>query len=565
MIDNFIIMFDNFMLVSAKFILPWILPIQIIIWVAFIYVIIKICKIINYGFNIYDNIKNDLQKFINEIDNIRILDNTSFLHLSTLSEAWLKFSKHVNFDKKECYITPKEYFNIDLLIEGNDPKKSFRKALLNILPSIGLLCTFTFILLGLIGIDPSEMDSINNLVKNLSSKFATSVISLLIAVIFIWIEKSKYSDLNTKCINLHNILSEHFLLVTQTDLLVRLNFKLDNLIIGQQESISSTNEKLDNQLSSLDTVNQQLGTQIQTLNTFASNIQNNSMESLNQMVKTFQNTLSENTAKQFKDISEIITKLSSAIEEVYVYQATYTENMKQTNEIAENSLEKQKEIANIIEGIIGNMQDEINKYKELISKNNEMISNSAEVITRLSDITGELAYAGEQFNEAAPSLNVVRESISDLTENLNKSIEQFKNISNEFSTDKFINVINEFKQGIKDSLEEIQSGLNDDAEIVRSNLDWYDEQLNRLTESSEEVIEKVHNSMSEYSKQTNIFLDNYLDKMRQTISFLNNHVEELDKSMKNNMSDLGNNFTNLNNTLVLIEKQIKEREVNVER
>jgi len=571
-------MIENFMSQSiSQFDLKELIPF-VVIWFIFIVAMFKICIIINDGFKICNNIKNDLQEFINKAKNVSFLEKSLFLNFPTLSNIGLRYTNYINFEKKESYISSKEFFNADTLIEDNDPKKNLRKALQNIIPSIGLLCTFTFILLGLFGIDPDKIGTINKLIQSLSSKFATSVISLLIAVIFIWIEKSKYSDLKVKCIEVQKILLDQFPLVTQTDLLVGLNSKLETLIKGQAEALSSTNtnldrqssyldtvnKQLDRQLNSLDNVNTQLCTQIQTLNTFAENIQNNSIESLNQMVKTFQSTLSENTTKQFQEISEVITNLSSTIEMVYEYQETYTENMKQTNEIAENSLEKQKESSIIIENIIRDINGEVNNYKELISQNNEMISQSNDIVSKLSDITGELAYAGEQFNEAAPSVNSIRESVSELTENLNKSIEQFNHISNEFSIDKFTMVIEKFKKGIKESLEEIQAGLNDDAEIVRGNLAWYDEQLNRLIEGSKEVIEKVHNSMSEYSEQTNIFLDRYIDTMRQTITFLNNHVEELDNSMKNNLSNLSNNFTNLNNTLSLIDTQMQEREVNAE-
>lgn len=478
-----------------------------------------------YSINkVYKLINDDLDKFL-KFEIASSVENCDdiFNKLETMSFAWHGYKKSITSDGKSL-INPKEFFNTENLITKNLKWKHFYRALPGIITSGGLLITFICILKGLIGIDPQKIETINTLIQGLGLKFIFSIIALLLSIAFVCWERCVYSEINRKVLNLNQKLVQLFPVVTQKDILINLSEKVG--LLSQTTGVIS--ERLNNQSDAI--------------NALATRMKEDSFESMKQMVEMFQTTLSENTSKHFAKISDNIIKLEEVITYIHDSHEEFVTRMEKVNNISENSLLRQEQIFEEITNVVASSKNKFEKFDNLLSSNNELFD-------KLFNTIGELAYASDQFSSVTPEMVKIKDSINELTTNLNNSVSYFKNVTNEMTGDKLEVMLSEFKQGIKDSLIEIQVGLNEDSQYIKDNFEWYQQQLEHFVENAKNVIDNVHSSMGKYTEETDHFLNNYDELMRRTIGTLNNHIDNLEDGLKNNLSELNDNFNILNKTL----------------
>lgn len=436
--------------------------------------------------------------------------NNIFGNYPNLLESWKNYKKRLDNNGKYALVHSREFFSREKLISLNTKNRDRIKALPGLLTAWGLLGTFVAILLGLTGIDPNNITTINNLVHGLYAKFSSSIVALGCSIYFVFLERGTYSKLGTSCNNLQQILEELFPTLSSNEILSNMEYNM--------------------------------GLQMDTMNSLSQSLAQNSLESIQTMVNMFRDTLTEGTAQQFKDITETINNLGNMVKELQETQNMFLNRMEIMNSNSETLLGQHKELLDSFSKTLNKIKDKVGMFEEAIDK-------SKEAYKSLSEVTGEIAYASEQFVSIAPALGENNASIKQLTQNLNECVEYFDNVTNEIAASKLDIVIHQFKEGIQTSLTDIQNGLNEDLSIIKEGYEWHDKQLNKLIETATENIDKIHSSMNDYTEKTSNFLANYDESIAKAISYLNTNIHTMDNSLKDNIKTLENNFSDLNKTL----------------
>lgn len=502
-----------------------------------VFILVSLSETIYYGLRVYKSYKGIIKSLHEVSDGLESLvllsDEDSedsedseflvqsadeiFLNHPVLNDTWQNFKKRLSKDKKYALVNPKEFFSRDKLINLNTKNRDRIRALPGLLTAWGLLGTFVAILMGLRGIDPNNIATINHLVHGLYAKFSSSIVALFCSIAFVFYERGLYSKVNIGCNNLQNVLEELFPTISGNEILSNLEMKMQ--------------------------------AQANTMSTLSQSLAQNSLESIEKMVDMFRNTLTEGTAEQFRDISNMVTNLASMMKDLHDSQESFMGRMDAMNKQSETCIEQHKDLLKSINDALSEIDKKVEIFKNVIDK-------SKETYESLSDITDKIALIGEQFASVVPSIDENNNSIKQLTTNLNQGVSYFNNVTNEISNAKLDELIHVFSDGIKESLTDIQNGLNEDLSIIKEGYEWHDKQLNKLIETATDNIEKIHSSMNDYTEKTSNFLASYDESIAKAISYLNTNVHTMDNSLKDNIKTLENNFTDLNKTLESVNNQM---------
>ena len=192
--------------------------------------------------------------------------NDIFDNYPILLESWNNYKKRLDNNGKYALVHSREFFSREKLISLNTKNRDRIKALPGLLTAWGLLGTFVAILLGLTGIDPNNIATINNLVHGLNAKFSSSIVALGCSIYFVFQERGIYSKLGVCCNNLQQILEELFPTLSSNEILSNMEYNM--------------------------------GLQVDTMNSLSQSLAQNSLESIQTMVNMFRDTLTEGTAQQ---------------------------------------------------------------------------------------------------------------------------------------------------------------------------------------------------------------------------------------------------------------------------
>lgn len=473
-------------------------------------------------FGLSKALKNSAEELKNVLDSTNIENlvkqcDRIFSKYPNLERTWESYKRRLNNSQTYALIHSREFFSREKLIGMNIQFMDIIKAVPGLLTAWGLLGTFIAILMGLSGIDPNNIETVSHLVNGLSAKFWSSIFALICSIIFVFIERAMYSIVKNSCINFQYAMEDVF-------------------------PTMSTNEILHN-------MENNMGIQVNTMNTLSKKLAQNSLESIEKMVDMFRKTLSDGATEQFRDIADTISELNSLMAEIQETQDLYLDRMDAVNTNSKILVEQHEQMLNSLFETV----EQVNKKVEIFKY---AIDSSKDAQEELSRIAGEIAYAGEQFATVTPSLDKNNALIKDLTDNLNRSVSYFNDVTNEMSSGKLNETISQFKEGVKSSLTDIQVGLNEDLQIIKEGYKWHDTQLNKLIDTATTNIDKIHSSMNDYSEKTSAFLSQYDESIAHAMNYLNNNIHTMDNSLKNNLRNLENNFSDLNKTLKNINEKV---------
>jgi len=513
-------------------------------------------KLINTIKNITTNIVNDenedKKEILNNIHNYVKGDSVSSLVSSNeispllLQNAWENYRAKLRKSDTGYFslVDAREFFNRDYLLNSALKKRDFIKTIPNILTSLGLAGTFIAILLGLIKINPGDMDTIKTLIMGLGGKFSSSIVALFCSILFIRNERQKYSQLNDVCIELQNKLNLVFPVRTTNEILSNIL----NTISSQSETMNKTMSSIEEK--SLSGVHEMVVKMETALQGFEKQSFNGLSRMVNEMVDKFEKAVSEQTVNKFNTVFEKVeqsfNQLTGIIDEIQGAQEDYLENMETLRSTSEVALENQKCVVETIKASLSTIQDEISKFTNLVNTNNECME-------KMFNITGELAYAGDQFNSAVPTLIETNNSINELSKSLNASIQHFKEISETVSIDKFQPIMETFKSDVSNLLSDIQNTLGT---VFIDAQNYFDDVPNMMAKIIQEQIHKIEQAMGNYSESTNSFLTSYDEHMHTAVNMLQTNINETQNAFESNISTLNKNFNKLSETLQVINNNL---------
>lgn len=473
-------------------------------------------------------------------------------------------------------------------------KKGINESFVNYAPtlltSLGILGTFLGIVLGLLEFNTTNVEgSIVKLLDGLKVAFITSVIGILGSILIKFlinaniitpkiIEEQKEQDIDIS--DLYNIMN------MQNENLIKLqNVLSDNQessIIGQMKlmrsDITDNNKKNNEQLlilsQHLNTIVELGNYQKESFNGFQFNLWNKLqdfadmlsksateqvIEALNNVIKDFNEKLTEQFGENFKQLNNAVIKL-----------VDWQENYK-------NQLEQMKNQFDLSVDSMSDMEKSIEQISTHSKSIPESMSNLEIVINTNQNQVEELNRHLEVFKDMRDK---AVEAVPAIKEQVEKTLEGFSNASNEImtniasSTDKISITLVQNAENFADNVSKTNGALIDSSDTLKSSSTEIREQLDAtildlnkhvrimiedLSSNSKDIStnfkavgESLEKELTKTNNKFNSMLDDSTNKLQVSIENLSNEqlkhtkkvLDGLDSTIKDILTDTGNSVSN---------------------
>lgn len=473
-------------------------------------------------------------------------------------------------------------------------KKGINQSFVNYAPtlltSLGILGTFLGIVLGLLEFNTTNVEgSIVKLLDGLKVAFITSVIGILGSILIKFlinaniitpkiIEEQKEQDIDIS--DLYNIMN------MQNENLIKLqNVLSDNQessIIGQMKlmrsDITDNNKKNNEQLlilsQHLNTIVELGNYQKESFNGFQFNLWNKLqdfadmlsksateqvIEALNNVIKDFNEKLTEQFGENFKQLNNAVIKL-----------VDWQENYK-------NQLEQMKNQFDLSVDSMSDMEKSIEQISTHSKSIPESMSNLEIVINTNQNQVEELNRHLEVFKDMRDK---AVEAVPAIKEQVEKTLEGFSNASNEImtniasSTDKISITLVQNAENFADNVSKTNGALIDSSDTLKSSSSEIREQLDAtildlnkhvrimiedLSSNSKDIStnfkavgESLEKELTKTNNKFNSMLDDSTNKLQVSIENLSNEqlkhtkkvLDGLDSTIKDILTDTGNSVSN---------------------
>lgn len=473
-------------------------------------------------------------------------------------------------------------------------KKGINESFVNYAPtlltSLGILGTFLGIVLGLLEFNTTNVEgSIVKLLDGLKVAFITSVIGILGSILIKFlinaniitpkiIEEQKEQDIDIS--DLYNIMN------MQNENLIKLqNVLSDNQessIIGQMKlmrsDITDNNKKNNEQLlillQHLNTIVELGNYQKENFNGFQFNLWNKLqdfadmlsksateqvIEALNNVIKDFNEKLTEQFGENFKELNNAVIKL-----------VDWQENYKNQLEQMKNQFDQSVDSMSGMEKSIEQISTHSKSIPESMS-NLEIVINTNQ--NQVEELNRHLEVFKDMRDKAVEAVPVIKEQVE-------KTLEGFSNASNEImtniasSTDKISITLVQNAENFADNVSKTNGALIDSSDTLKSSSTEIREQLDAtildlnkhvrimiedLSSNSKDIStnfkvvgESLEKELTKTNNKFNSMLDDSTNKLQVSIENLSNEqlkhtkkvLDGLDSTIKDILTDTGNSVSN---------------------
>lgn len=427
----------------------------------------------------------------------------------------------------------------------------------SILVSTGVLGTFIGIFIGLLAFDSNSVaDSVPKLLNGLKTAFITSIAGMGLAILLSIIQKNKSGDgaedemtaLNNISKQLEKLNSIDDKLTSlddvkkNTEILSLINTKLDSIdtnIKSLSSDISSVKDELKiNQKDlfeflkeKLSEIDNSLKEAVQTLSKGATE---EIIKALQDVIKDFNNNLTEQFGDNFKQLNEAVLKMiewqDTYKNSVQEFEKQLKITVKNTNESHQNTTALIREFA---ETNLKSLQDFVNENNQVLLENIEKINttttqNTDTLIKKVGDFSDDINLslkASVEQNEQANEK--IKTSLSDLSEQMQKATDVITNNA------KTINEITGNYEKIAD--------ISDKLKIV---IDTNQNQIQNLEEHLK-VFEEISGEAKGITKELKTFSDEVQGSLSNQSQALTKLTEEIEKQLPDSLNTLNKSLTSL--------------------
>ena len=532
-----------------------------------------------------------------------------------LRDSWWEFQETIlHFQDNKVFNTrqAEEFFKEDNLI-ATKINSRFYSAYPGMLTSVGLLLTFSAILVGLSYIHKDaqgHLSGVEDLVYSLSGKFVSSIVALLCAALFTWFDKSTSKNLHTSyqrfvsAVNkrLARMPAERLLQLMQDNSEQQANAirgiatdLADPITRGVQEGMGPLVERI---ASAIEELNKQ---KQQTLS-----------ESMGDMMKEFKSSLVSSTGTEFKALAESIESTTSLIGQMNEAQEQARHRTEEMIKNFDLFLAKQSDAA---ERQLSQLTQTMARILESVSsqatKSSSALDSSVDaVLEKLTKATSDqIAQSARQTGEISATLSEVlsqlRDTSSSSATTMEKSIQNVLEETRSLKTatsEKMIEMmqqqvensatINEARQALKEAIANFKEAVNQSArslELIGSGADGMQNGLaaietsiqkaTRIQESAvsassiaennlrglTQVFDNQKGVLEQYEKTFSVLDKNVaaiLEKVGEQLSSysrlvkdgLETHLEQFDEALGNATGKLTNTVRSLSDSLDTLEE-----------
>ena len=398
-----------------------------------------------------------------------------------------------------------------------------------LMTSLGILGTFLGIVIGLLAFDVKNIDgSIESLLAGLKIAFITSVIGISGSIIFKFLVNANIitpklnEEIEKDDISINDLYS---IMNKQNENLIKLQNSLsdnqESSIIGQIKLLRSDlsdNSKKSNE--SLTTVNESLSS-ILEINNYQKDSFDSFQSNLWIKLQEFAEMLSKSATEQ------VIEALNNVIKDF---------NDKLTEQFGENFKELNKAVIKLVQ-----WQEE---YKEQLVKMKDQFELTVTSMDGMEKSIGEISTHSKSIPESMSNLEQVINTNQFQVEELNKHLEAFKEMR-----DKAVEAIPQIKEQIQTTIKGFESASNELMNSVTLSTDKISNTLVQNAEDFGKNVSQTNAALVQSSDTLTHSSTEIKEQLEATILDLNKHVRIMIDDLSNNSKDISNNFKEIGTSL----------------
>lgn len=446
-----------------------------------------------------------------------------------LAKHWKEFEESLVFNNGsiENTLDASHFFNVKSIC-SNTFESEIYKWVSSALIGVGVLFTFIGLVWGLFGLDVSSDDieklrvGVQSILDGAIIAFSSSILGIILSLIFAYMEKSYKTDLRKAVNKLQNIIDFKYPRTNPEKSLVQIR----DYSKSTEEHIGALSEKLGSKLQEVvrdiskdlregiqDSLEKSIGPYMEQI---ANKAMNSSETAFSSLVDEFLEKVGNAGAEQ----QELIRKVNEEIQNALIeFRAKFTDQVSELKESIQNLNKSYHFIEdNLIaqfEGAINNLEEVINEQMEIkeISKTqmNEQLAFVQETRNSLGNYLNDIKNVQSKFEQIIQSLNIA-------TDNL-----EVTNSNNEMVN----TMIAETSQQLRKPFSELSNEYERMRSEVEINLNKISAELNKTMDSYFSKVEHQTNErMNEWNQQTYEFTKGMVEVTRQ----FNYVIEELNKN-----------------------------------
>ena len=443
-------------------------------------------------------------------------------------------------------------FILGMMILAVIDQKSFNKSILSnsdtshadyksIIVSVGVLGTFTGIIIGLWNFDTSSIkDSVPLLLEGLKTAFITSVTGMFLSIVLSIFQKSKgHAGAEDELLALNDIskkLDRLYLLdgleklnkldsLKHLDTLPLINTKLDSMdtnIKALSSDITSVKDALEvNQQHLFEFLERSLNdisiSLDDALNKLAEGANKEIIKALESVIQDFNNNLTEQFGDNFKQLNESVKNMIVWQENHKIQvesfeqtlQSTMAESLKANDLMVEN-IEKsnQSAVDNLVQSVA--LTQDANKVtQDILTKSADQAKQAFEEIKSSAVSITSMTQQYERIAEVSKKLESVINTNENQISNLQIHLESLKSLGEDAK-----GVV----KSVEDFSKNIQGSLTQQAQVVTELSTSVGDELKKARDDRNKVTEELNEALTsmvrQFIKEYQTFIDNAVNVAR---------------------------------------------------
>lgn len=424
-------------------------------------------------------------------------------------------------------------FVVGLFFSYNRKHVGFVESCPNLLTSLGILGTFTGIVVGLMEFNPSDIDnSITLLLAGLKTAFLTSLVGMFLSILFkgvngVFIRKDEEVAEEVGPAEIYSVMNKQ--LESTKQLVTSIQGSEDSSLTSQIKNlridITDGNKALQQQFKEKEVRDEQFANQLWSQMTEFGDLLSKSateqvINALKEVIVDFNQKLTEQFGENFKRLDESVKKL-----------VDWQENYRVQLEDMANKYQLGVEAIGSTEKSVASINERAESIPATMEKLHQVMELGHGQVTELEE---RMKGFSELRDNAVKAMPEIKEQLDNTMSVIGDSVKA-ASIHYEDMLKESQSVIDSFSSTASDSVENMRTNLEEGAQEISTKLTQSAHDISgKLVEASTDIQEQVGTAAGGLSNMTN-HLSDTTDQIRQ---HLNDSISELNEQLRGLVADI---------------------------
>ncbi len=441
-------------------------------------------------------------------------------------EDYLSILKGQNFTSEYA----SDYVNIDSIAVAYRLNLKRMNVVPNILTSLGILGTFLGLSIAVIGFDSETSDgikdSIQTLLSGMSTAFITSVVGMFFSMIFLLIERGNINRLGSIIDEFCTTLDKKYHCSIDSAVIRAFSYEDEEGQLYQPvETLQFVCEDVKNMRKQLETfgtdicdnIGNALDNSFQEklvpiINDLSQKLENPAQAVTDGLVKELKKVcddFSNNVTQGVNDkMDELLERFIDASNSIYTLPDTIDSVNKSLSASTKDTILATQAVSEALDNQILRLNDLVDSFGNALEKLCGVSANITELHEKLESLPNSIS-------EATTAVALAANGISESQKRVNETIEGIKNVNEVTSkvVEEYTVNIKDIQNGLSDIFDEINNGLNQYSDSVKTSLQ---SMLEPFTSSVTDATAKVANAIAPLNDAVTD-LGGFSDKVRAVL------------------------------------------------